>query len=196
MRRRNRIIILSLFAASLLSSCQGQPFTDNDFITKLFPNGLWDLIIQLAAFILLLLIVFFLGYKPLKKMLDQRREYVQGQLDEAEKAKKTIADADILAKQEVEKGKQEAQAIIDEAKSQARKEAHEIVNQAKAEASAKRLAADEEIRLAQEASKQEIRQEIIDVALQASSQVLKRNVDDKDNRRMVDELLDSLEGGK
>lgn len=196
MRRHTKTILLSLFAASLLSSCQGEPFKADDFINKLFPNGLWDLIIQLGAFVVLLVVVFFLGYKPLKKMLDSRREYVQGQLDEAEKAKKVIADAGILAQQEIDKGKQEAQAIITQAKSQAETEAAAIVNDAKAQASARRLAADEEIRLAQEASKQEIRNEIIDVALQASSQVLKRNVDDADNQRMVDDLLDSLEGGK
>ena len=196
MRRHSKTILLSLFAASLLSSCQGQPFNADDFINKLFPNGPWDLIIQLGAFIVLILIVFFLGYKPLKKMLDNRKKYVQDQLDEAEKAKKVIADAGVLAQQEIDKGKQEAQAIIAQAKSQAEAEAANIVNDAKQEASAKRQSADEEIRLAREASKQEIRNEIIDVALQASSHVLKRNVDDSDNQRMVDDLLDSLEGGK
>ena len=196
MKRRNLTISITLFAAVLLSSCQGQPFSESDFNNKLFPNGLWDLIIQLAAFVILLILVFLLGYKPLKKMLDKRKEYVQNQLDEAEKAKKTISDASLLAQQEIDKGKQEASAIIQEAKAQASVEAASIINEAKEQASAKRRAADEEIKLAQEASKQEIRQEIIDVALQASSQILARNVDDKDNQRMVDELLSSLDGGK
>lgn len=196
MKRRNLTITITLFAAVLLSSCQGQPFSESDFNNKLFPNGLWDLIIQLAAFVILLILVFLLGYKPLKKMLDKRKEYVQNQLDEAEKAKKTISNASLLAQQEIDKGKQEASAIIQEAKTQASVEAASIINEAKEQASAKRRAADEEIKLAQEASKQEIRQEIIDVALQASSQILARNVDDKDNQRMVDELLSSLDGGK
>ena len=196
MKRRNLTISITLFAAVLLSSCQGQPFSESDFNNKLFPNGLWDLIIQLAAFVILLILVFLLGYKPLKKMLDKRKEYVQSQLDEAEKAKKTISDASLLAQQEIDKGKQEASTIIQEAKAQASVEAASIINEAKEQASAKRRAADEEIKLAQEASKQEIRQEIIDVALQASSQILARNVDDKDNQRMVDELLSSLDGGK
>ena len=53
----------------LLDDASDPPFTDSDFINKLFPNGLWDLIIQLLAFVVLLLIVFFLGYKPVKKMV-------------------------------------------------------------------------------------------------------------------------------
>jgi len=196
MRNHKPIIILSLVSACFLSSCNGSPFSESDFVNKLFPNGPWDLIIQLGAFLVLIAIVFFLGYKPIKKMLTTRKEYVQKQLDDAEAAKKTVADAALVANQEIEKGKEEALSIINEAKIQADKEATSIIAKAKEEASLRRIKADEEIRQAQEASKQQMRDEIIDVALQASSQVLKRNVDDKDNQRLVDELLDSLNGGK
>ena len=196
MKRRNLFIIAGIFSAGLLSSCQGSPFSESDFNNKLFPNGIWDLVIQLSAFVILLLIVFFLGYKPLKKMLQKRKDYVQSQLDEAEKAKKYVSEAEVLAQQEVERGKQEASQIIDEAKAQASAEASQIIAEAKEEAVARRIAADEEIRLAQEASKQEIRQEIIDVALQASSQVLGREVNAEDDQRMISDLLQSLDGGK
>ena len=196
MKRKISFIALSLFAAASLSACQGEPFTADDFNNKIFPNGVWDLIIQLSAFAILLAIVFFLGYKPLKKMLDQRRDYVQGQLDEAEKAKKLVSEASILAEQEVARGKAEASQIIETAKAEAETTASMIVAEARAQASARRLAADQEIRLAQEASKQEIRQEIIDVALQASSQVLGRQVNDDDESRLIGDLIDSLNGGE
>ena len=196
MKRRSLFIVALTFSAGLLSSCQGSPFSESDFNSKLFPYGVWDLVIQLAAFVILLVMVFFLGYKPLKKMLDRRKSYVQGQLDEAEKAKKYVSEAEVLAKQEIQKGKEEATVIIAEAKAQANAEATAIINEAKAQASTRRLAADEEIRLAQEASKQEIRQEIIDVAMQASSHVLGREVNSEDDQRMIDELLQSLDGGK
>ena len=194
--RKKILYPLSLFAAIFLCSCEGQPFTEEDFTSKLFPNGVWDLIIQLGAFVILIIIVFFLGYRPLKNMLKKRQDYVQGQLDEAEKAKKLIAEAKVLAEQEIARGKQEAAAIIEEAKHQADAEALSIINEAKAKASERRLAADEEIRLAQEASKLEIREQIIDVALQASSQVLGRQVQGDDESRLIGDLIDSLNGGK
>ena len=194
--RKKILYPLSLFAAIFLCSCEGQPFTEEDFTSKLFPNGVWDLIIQLGAFVILIIIVFFLGYRPLKNMLKKRQDYVQGQLDEAEKAKKLIAEAKVLAEQEIARGKQEAAAIIEEAKHQADAEALSIINEAKAQASERRLAADEEIRLAQEASKLEIREQIIDVALQASSQVLGRQVLGDDESRLIGDLIDSLNGGK
>ena len=194
--RKKILYPLSLFAAIFLCSCEGQPFTEEDFTSKLFPNGVWDLIIQLGAFVILIIIVFFLGYRPLKNMLKKRQDYVQGQLDEAEKAKKLIAEAKVLAEQEIARGKQEAAAIIEEAKHQADAEALSIINEAKAQASERRLAADEEIRLAQEASKLEIREQIIDIALQASSQVLGRQVQGDDESRLIGDLIDSLNGGK
>ncbi len=196
MRKHSFFITLSTIAVVFLSSCQGQPFTEEDFNKKLFPNGFWDLIIQLTAFVILLLIVFFLGYKPLKRMLEKRRQYVETQLSEAEQAKIYVQEATVLAEQEVAKGKVEAANIIAEAKTQAEAEAAAIIQEARDEAAARRVAADEEIRLAQEASKQEIREQIIDVALQASQAVLGRNVETPDNQRMIDELIDELDGGK
>ena len=50
-------LALLLLPVALLSSCSGQPFSDQDFIAKLFPNGYWDFLIQLIAFVLLILIV-------------------------------------------------------------------------------------------------------------------------------------------
>ena len=197
MKRRSFATFLCVLAVGLLSSCQGQPFVDEDFNKKLFPNGPWDLIIQLAAFVILLLIVFFLGYKPLKKMLSARKEYVEKQLQEAEEAKKIVKEANTLASQEIEKGKEEAKRIIESAKAQANAEAEAIVATAKAEASDRRKAADEEIRIAKENSKQEIRKEIIDVALAASSTILGREVEAKDDDKMLQDLISSLEeGGK
>lgn len=194
MKKRTLFCTLSLFTALLLCSCQGQPFSESDFTNKLFPNGIWDLIIQLLALVVLFIVVFLLGYKPLKKMLDKRRQYVEGQLNEAESAKKMILEASSTAQDEINRGKLEAEAILEQARRQAEIEAEMIVQKAKEEAEARRLANEEEIRLAQEASRQETRQQIIDVALQASEAVLGREVDEEDSSRMVNELISTLEG--
>ena len=35
------------------------PFESSEFVAKIFPNGLWDFVIQLLAFVVLILFVFF-----------------------------------------------------------------------------------------------------------------------------------------
>lgn len=190
MKRKHatRWLLLPLVTA-LLSSCQGSPFSDSDFTAKIFPNGIWDLVVQLLAFIVLLLVVFFVGYKPVKKMLAKRRDGVNQMIEDARKDKATAHAAALKADQTIEDGKTEANRILAEARKQAEAEREQIVAKAEEEAEAKRRRADEEIAQAKEASKEEVRQQIIDVALLAAGQVLGREVSDEDNKRLVNDFI-------
>ncbi|MBE6127496.1 MAG: F0F1 ATP synthase subunit B [Erysipelotrichaceae bacterium] len=192
-KSKRTLWILLPLCGVLLSACQGSPFQDSDFVSKIFPNGYWDFLIQLIAFILLLLIVFFLGYKPIRKMMKKREDAVNGMIAET-KANQAIAKKAALEKdQTIEEGKKEAERIVLAAKQNAEFEANRIVSEAKEEAVARRKKADEDILRAQEASKEEVRQQIIDVAMLASKQVLGREVSSKDNERLVDDFVADLE---
>ena len=57
----------------------------DDFVSKVFPN-IWAFLVQLLAFIIMSIIVIKFAYKPVKKFLAQRREYVEEHLSKAEEA--------------------------------------------------------------------------------------------------------------
>ena len=78
------LFIFPLSSAVLLTSCQGEaPVNQDSFIAKLFPNP-WDALAVFLAFIVLLLVVFFFAYKPVKKLIKQRGDYVEGKIKDAE----------------------------------------------------------------------------------------------------------------
>ncbi len=187
-------IALLLLPVALLSSCQGQPFSDSDFIAKIFPNGYWDFLIQLIAFVLLIIIVFFLGYKPIKKMIQTRRDAVDKMIDDAQKDKAEAHKAALAVDQTIAEGKEEAARIIAEAKAQAEFQAKQILDTANAEAMAKRQRADEDIEAAKRASIESTRKEMVDVAMLASAKLLGREVNDKDNERLVQRFVDDVTG--
>lgn len=177
---------------TLTADVPTNPFSAEEFQNKIFPNGIYDFIIQLVAFIILLLIVFFLGYKPVKKLLKERADYVEKTIAEAN-AKNAIAQEAVAKKEEiVDSGKATADSIIAEARAQAQLEADKIISDAKKAAEEKKKQADIDIEIAKEKSKQEIRDEIVNVALLASSQLLGREVNEDDNRKMVNDFVDSL----
>lgn len=191
--KRFTYILLPILAV-MLTSCQGTPFTDSDFTSKIFPNGYWDFIIQIGAFVVLLIAVFFLGYKPIKKMVAKRRENVSKMIKDAEEKQRIASEAAAKKEATILAGKEEASHIIELAKKQAEAERTAIINEAEAQAALRRKKADEEIEAAKEASKQEIREHIVDVALAASSQVLGREVSKEDNQALLDDFLDGIEG--
>ena len=192
MRKNKALWILLPLTAALLSSCQGAPFQDSDFTSKIFPNGYWDFVIQLIAFILLLLIVFFIGYKPLKKMMQKRQDTVNSMIEDTKKNQAIAHKAAQESDQKILEGKQEAERIIASARKQAEHEKSQMLEAAQNEIALKRKKADEEIESAKIASKEEVRKQIIDVAMLASETLLEREVSSKDNERLVASFVDEL----
>lgn len=194
MKTRRYLYVVLPLAVAGLSSCSGEPFSSSDFIAKLFPNGYWDFLIQLVAFILLLIIVFFLGYKPLKKMVQRRKDAVNGMIEEAKQdrivAKKAAMEADATR----EKGREDAEEILAKARAQAEFEREKLLAETAEEIARKRKRAEEDIEAARIASREEVKREIVDVAILASETLLGREVDDKDNRRLVSSFVDDVIG--
>ena len=46
---------------------------------KLIPSWI-SFVIQLTSFLILLLVVFFIAYKPVKKMLKKRADYIENEI--------------------------------------------------------------------------------------------------------------------
>ena len=194
MRNKKRFLWILLPVAALLSSCQGSPFSDEDITAKIFPNGYWDFLIQLIAFVILLLIVFFLGYKPLKKMMAARHDKIQAMIQDAEENQRVAHNAAMAAEETIEEGRQEAERILESARAQAKAEGKAIIAAAEEEAASKRRKAQEDIAAAEEASRARVREEIIDVAMLASETLLGREVNSEDNARLVETFVDSISG--
>lgn len=172
------------------------PFKTSEFVDKIFPNGLWDFVLQLCAFVILILIVFFVGYKPMKKAIKARGDAIENDLATA-KAKRLEAEAAASQKEAtIEEGKQEASRIVAAAKLEAEAKGKAIVDEAKAQASFARKRADEEIAQAKEKSRQDAKEDIVDVAMAASSKLLSREVNDEDNARLVSDFIDEVNRGR
>jgi F-type H+-transporting ATPase subunit b len=169
--------------------------SDETYIKKLIPN-VWDFVIQLLAFIVLILIVIFLAYKPVKKNMKARQDYINKNIHDSEDAKKKMEARERESRGYVDEAKTQANQIVTDAKAQAQKEASAILSDAKAQAAETRKKADEEIALAKEKSKQDVRGEIVDVALAASSQVLGRQVNEDDEKRLLQQFVDDVEAEK
>lgn len=178
----------SLFTLILVDS---QPFTPEDFLKKLFPN-FWSFLINLIALIILFILVYWIAYKPLKKYIQARKDYVEHNIRDSERAKaineKKVAEGDKI----ISDAKGEANNIILKAKSDATVSAEGIVNSAKAEAQERQKAADEAIKQAEAKSKKAIHDEIVNVAMDASKAVLGREVTSKDNAKLIDDFISGV----
>jgi F-type H+-transporting ATPase subunit b len=189
------LLFLDSAAASSSSSSGNAPFTAGDFLDKLIPN-FWSFLINFLALIVLFVALYFIAYKPIKKYVNARKDYVEHNVHDSEVAKtlyeKKAAESDAI----IADAKAQANDIIAKAKADAAVAADRIVQDAQSSAKARQQAADEAIRQAEEKSQRAIHDEIVNVALEASRQVLGREVNQEDNAKLVSDFADDIVQGK
>jgi len=118
----------------------------------------WKLMLaQVVNFGLVFWAIYLLAAKPLSKLVKDRTEEITTGLENAKKAEKEIADANIKKGEIVREAKNDAKKILDashadgkevikEAKEKADVEKEEIIRQAKLDALKEKKSAEEEVR--------------------------------------------------
>ena len=158
---------------------------------KLIPN-LLSFVVQFLSFLVLLLVVFFVAYKPVKRLLAKRAEFIENEVKEAKENNAKAAASVNEAKQLVNESKIKASEIIKNAEAQGQEKFDEMILEAKQEVSQMKKDAEEDIVRAKEEAINDIRAEMVSVALSASKEILKREVDNEDNVRLAEEFIDRL----
>lgn len=191
MKRASKLIGLTLLASPLLVACDGA-ISKDDFISKLFPN-VWDALATFLAFIVLLLVAFYFAYKPIKKLIKKRGDYVEGKIKDADEKEKQANEKLLEADKKIKDSNVEAMAIIEKAQEDALLEKERIALKAKKVREEEVKKAKEQIAQEIEASKDEVHKEIVSVALDASKKVLSREVNSKDNEKLIDDFIKDLD---
>lgn len=152
----------------------------------------WAVFNVVVLFILLRIFLF----KPINKLMNERTQSIQKDIDDAEKAK---AEAEELRRQysdSISEAKEEANRIIMQAHDDAESERASIIRKSHEEADQIVSAASETIENERKRVLQQAQSEIADLAIEAASKIVGANLDDEKNRRLVDEFLSEEEGDK
>jgi len=141
-------------------------------------------------FIILLVLLSVVLYKPVLKMLDERQAKIKESMDQAEQIRQQVAQTEDDIKSQLESARKEGQKIIaqaeqigerlkNEAKEEARLEAESLISKAQIELQRQR---DKDI--------EELRKQFTDIALLAAEKVINETLDKEKHRRLIDEVLD------
>ena len=153
-----------------------------------------DLVINIVSIVVLFLVVKKLAYNPVKKFMAARTEKVMAQKLEAEKLAEE-AQAKSFEYEELLKECENAKAqAIKEGEALAREESGQIVSASKEKAqsiidNANKKAEEKYNRMIDEANDY-----IVNLTIDASSKLLKREVNDEDNKKIVEAFLNSVDG--
>lgn len=148
-----------------------------------------DIVWAIINFLILVAILNKFLYKPVTKMLDERKEEVVNNLNKAEQAKEEAEKLKEDYALRIKNAKTEAQEIIARANKLGEETKNEIVTQAKAEAEKVSVKAQEEIRLEKTKALAELRDEVATLAVLAAGKILGKNIELRDHEKMVKDFV-------
>ena len=192
MKRRKLIFLLpTLF---LLTGCKeaiSKNLNAEAFTSKLIPN--WpSLVAQVGALVVLILVVIIFGYKPIKKIIKKRQDYIEDQIKDAEKSKATWQENELKSKETVLASTRTAADIVAEAKANAEVERNKILEQTALDVEKMKKDAENDIARLEVEAQEKIRKEMVSVALDASKELLGREVTSEDNTRLLEEFIEEV----
>lgn len=154
--------------------------------------NLWSILISLANLLLLFWIVKKFLYQPVKKMLNARKENIDGTYKRAEKAEEIA----LLHKKEYEVklsgAKEEADEIIHSAVQNAKEREKDILTEAKSEADRILQRAEENAALELKKAENTIKDEIVEVSTLLSEKILKREISAEDHQSLIDDFINRI----
>lgn len=147
------------------------------------------LLLQLLNFGILVFILTKLLYKPIFNVLQKRQDYIKESLLTADRDKEEARKLLEEYKAQIAQAKKESYKLIQDAQKQAEELKRQI--EASAQERAKTIVdnAQKEIEREKERALAELRQEIIDLSLDAASIIIKKELDSKTHRNLVDDFI-------
>jgi F-type H+-transporting ATPase subunit b len=147
------------------------------------------LVVFIVNFIILLVMLRLFLYQPVMKVLDERAKRTKDAMELAEATKKEYEQAKGEVQKQIEKGRQEAQAIItqaiqvgerlkEESRQETAKQTQVMIDRARSELEAER-----------DKIVGDLRREFVDISIAAAEKVIKETLDKEKHRKLIEETL-------
>ncbi len=156
-------------------------------------NG-WNLIIQLIAFIIFIYLLWKFALGPITRVLDQRTERVRESMEAAQRMQQdlqataarneeVLSEARRQAQDILGQSRQQGEALVARAREAAEQQQEIFLTQARATLQAET-----------EQARQQLRQEVADLAVNAASKIVRKELDPATQARLIQETLSEASG--
>jgi len=185
MRSVHRVIASMLFQAEGAAEVSEKK--------DLYPHAS-ELIVGAIAFAVLFVFMWKWVLPRVAKLLDERRQKIQGELEKAEAARRE-AEAELARyREQLANAREEANRIIEEGRRTAEQLRTDLQAKAEQEAQATVARATEEIRAERDRVLRELSAQVGQIAVDLAGRVVEKELDKTTQQRLVDEFIKQVEG--
>ena len=153
-----------------------------------------SLVVYLVNFVLLLGILYAVGYKPILRMLDQRSERIRESVEAVERVRQEAATQQEELEKRLDEGREEGQAVLAQAREMAEKYRVEEREKARQEAEAFIARARNDIQKERDEAIDQVRRHFAELAILAAERVIERSLDESAHRDIIEKVLEERPG--
>ena len=147
------------------------------------------LIAQLVNFAILMIVLRIFLYRPLLRILDERRKRIQDGLSRAEQAVEQASASEGEARQIVEQARAEGREAVQRSQEAADRLREELEERARQDADQIIVRAREELQAERDRAIQQLHDEFADLTVAAAERVIGQSLDRAAHQRLIDEVL-------
>jgi F-type H+-transporting ATPase subunit b len=169
------------------------PATEESEPKDLYPHT-DELIVAAIGFVIVFLFMAKFVIPRINKILEERREKIQGEM---EKAEKTRTEADGILEQyraQLANAREEANRVIEEARQTAEGVRKELTEKAERDAQAIVARAQDEIRAERERAFQDLKAQVGELSVELATRVVGESLDRERQLRLVEQYIEELSG--
>ncbi|HLG32377.1 MAG TPA: F0F1 ATP synthase subunit B [Ignavibacteriaceae bacterium] len=144
------------------------------------------------TFIILLVVLKKVAWKPILTALDRREQDIRNSIEKAEKASENAQKILEENKATLAKAEEESKKIIEQSRAYAENLKDQLLKQSKEQARKIIEDSGQEIQRQKDAAFEELKQQIAEIAISAAEKIIKENVDAEKNKRIVSKYLDEV----
>jgi F-type H+-transporting ATPase subunit b len=148
------------------------------------------LITQLVTFIILLVVLRLVAYKPLMRMMDERSRRIKESMEQAESVREQSEQAEEQVKAQLAEASREGQERLQRAIKAGDDVRAKAQENAKAEAEALLNRARQEIQQERDEAVNEVRRSFADLTVLAAGKVIEQSLDKDKHKELIDKVLE------
>lgn len=144
---------------------------------------------QIVNFTILLVLLQKFLYKPILKVLDERKTKIAKSLKDAQEIEKRLEQSNIEQEKLLDKARVEAGTMIKEAKEEAKALSEKTVAEAKSQVTLIMQKNSERLSLEKDQLMKDVRKDLAEIVIAASMKVSKQTIDEAANKKIVEEVV-------
>ena len=148
-----------------------------------------SLISYLVNYIILLILLGALAYRPLLNALDNRVDTIRESLEAADRARAEVAESRSEIEEELNAARVQSQRMLEQARENADRFREEEMERARQSAREFAERAQADIARERDAAINEVRAAFGDLAITAAERIIQRSVDRQAHREIIDQVL-------